>query len=217
MSKKNFIPKYAYIPLISAVLFNIVVYNCSKIITNNFFHHDFSNIIDTYIPFLKIFIIIYILAYLHWIIGFIIISKENSKTCYNVMSAEIIAKLICLFFFFVIPTTLTRPEILGNDILAFLTNFIYKMDDPVNLFPSIHCLESWMVFRATMKLENVPNWYKWVIFIGAILICASTVFVKQHVFIDIIGGIIVGELGFFIARKCKTGLIFEKINAKLKK
>ena len=100
MSKKNFIPKYAYIPLISAVLFNIVVYNGSKIITNNFFHHDFSNIIDSYIPFLKIFIIIYILAYLHWIIGFIIISKENSKTCYNVMSAEIIAKLICLFFFY---------------------------------------------------------------------------------------------------------------------
>ena len=43
-----------------------------------------------------------------------IIGRESKKLCYEVCSAEMIAKLICLVCFIMMPTTLTRPEITGT-------------------------------------------------------------------------------------------------------
>lgn len=212
---KKIIPRYAYFPLILAMLINTIVYNCSKLITNSFVHYDFSIKIDSLIELVPSFVIIYILSYIEWAIGYIIISREDKQTCYYYMSAEIIAKLMCLFFFFIVPTTMERPIISNNGIFELLTNIIYKFDDPVNLFPSIHCLESWMCFRGSIKLKKVPKFYKYFTFIFSILVFLSVVFVKQHVFVDIIGGIIVVELGLIIAKRYNLNFIFEKIEAKI--
>lgn len=212
---KLIVPKYAYVPLLLAVLLNMIVYNGSKLITNQFFHYDFSTIVDSFIPFWSIFILVYILAYVQWIVGYIVISREDKETCYYYMIAEVIAKLFCLFFFFIIPSTIVRPAVLGNGILDTLTKFIYSMDEPVNLFPSIHCLESWMCFRGSMHLKSVSKTYKWGMFVFSILVFLSTVFVKQHVFVDIIGGILVVELGLYLAKKWNAKVFFEKINAKI--
>ena len=46
----------------------------------------------------------------------------------------------------------------------------------------------------------MPRWYKWVNFVFSLLVCASTVLVKQHVFVDIFAGIAVVELGLLLAR-----------------
>lgn len=213
----HYIPKYAYLPLLMVVLMNFLTYNGSKIITNHLYHYNTYSFIDEIIPFVPIFISIYILSYIQWIIGFINISKENKQTCYKFLSAELIAKTICLFFFIVFPTTLIRPEIVGNSLWENLTKFIYRADAPVNLFPSIHCLESWICFRGSMSLKSVSKPYKIFMFIFSGLVCASTVLVKQHVFIDIIGGILVVEIGIFLSNKFNTGIIFEKVNERLKK
>lgn len=209
---KKIIPKYAYIPLLTMLIMNILVYNGSKIFTNSLYHYNASTFIDAYIPFLPIFISIYILAYVQWIVGYIVIAREDRNTCYHFCMAEIIAKLLCLFFFFVFPTTMVRPEVVGNGLWEVLTRFIYSVDAPVNLFPSIHCLESWLCFRGALHLKKVSKKYKIIMFVFTILVCLSTVFVHQHVFIDIIGGILVVEIGILITKKFNLGNIFEKIN-----
>lgn len=211
------IPKYAFVPLILLVLANAITYNGSKFITNSMYHNNASLFIDNYIPFLPIFISFYILAFVQWIVGYILIARESKEYCYQYFSAELIAKMICLFFFLVFPTTIERPCINGSGIWLFLTRFIYSMDAPVNLFPSIHCLESWMCFRGSLGLKKVPKWYSYFTFFFSVLVCLSTVFVKQHVFVDIIGGILVVEIGIFLANKWNTGILFEKIETKLKK
>ena len=156
---KTLVPKYAILPLIMVVVLNTFVYNGSKIISSHLVHFDFSTFMDTLIPFFPFFISIYILAYLHWIVGHIVISRENEEICYRILMAETIAKLLCLFFFLFFPTIMVRPEVVGSGIWGFLTQFIYSVDEPVNLFPSIHCLESWMVFRGTMQLNHVSKFY----------------------------------------------------------
>lgn len=208
---KQLLPKYTYIPLLSALIMNFVAYNCTKIISNHLTHYNLSTTIDNKIPLLTVFVIFYISAYAEWIIGFILIARENRKICYKFLSAELIAKLLCLICFLIIPTTINRPEILGNGICNFLTKIIYMFDEPVNLFPSIHCLESWMCFRGALNLKKVPKCYKWIILVISLLVFASTVFIKQHVVIDILGGILVGEIGVFLATKFNAGIIFEKI------
>ena len=52
-------------------------------------------------------------------------------------------------------------------------------------------------------------------FVSAILVFASTVLIKQHVVIDIIGGVLVVEIGLFLAKKLNTKRIFYAIENKL--
>lgn len=214
MKKKllNIIPSYAYFPLVMAVLLNFLVYNGSNILVGHLPHYNFTLKIDEMIPFIPEFISIYLLAFISWIIGYIIIARESEEVCFHYLSAEMIAKLICFVFFLILPSTIVRPEIIGNGVLASLAKLVYFVDEPVTLFPSIHCLESWMCFRGSIHLKKVPSWYKYVMFISAILVFLSTVFVKQHVFIDIIGGILVVEISLWLARKFNTAKILRKIS-----
>ncbi len=213
---KGVIPKYAIIPIASALFVNFLVYYCSRILTNRFVHIDLSSKIDTWIPYVSFFIIIYVLAYIQWIVGYIVISKESKQSCYQFMSAEIISKLICLLFFVFLPTTMVRATGLSNGLLDRITKIVYLFDDPVNLFPSIHCLESYLCFRGALFLKSVSKGYKYFTLIFAILVFLSVVFVKQHVFIDIIGGIIVGEVGLWLSQKFRSARLFEKLEAILK-
>lgn len=77
----KYIPRYCRIPLLIIVLMNFITYNGTKIISSHLKHYDFSILIDDKIPFLPFFASIYILSYLQWIIGFIIIARENRETC----------------------------------------------------------------------------------------------------------------------------------------
>jgi membrane-associated phospholipid phosphatase len=45
-------------------------------------------------------------------------------------------------------------------------------------------------------------------------IFASTVLVRQHVVIDILGGVLVAELGLFLAKKLGAGRIFTFLERK---
>lgn len=204
---ESILPKYAYFPLFMALFVNGIVYFGSKVITNQLVHYDITMGIDKIIPVIPGFVIIYLLCYVVWVIGYILIGREAKEFCFNYVMADIVAKFICLFFFIVIPSTNVRP-ILGNGVFDNILSFIYKMDEPVNLFPSIHCLESYMVFRSAIKMEKVSKLYKIFTFIFAILTFMSVVFIKQHVFIDIIGGILVVEVGLYIVKKTNLKRIF---------
>ena len=72
-------------------------------------HYDLSLPIDYMIPFTPFMMSVYVLAYVVWIVGFIVIGRESREVCYEVLTAEQIAKLCCLVAFIAIPTTIIRP------------------------------------------------------------------------------------------------------------
>ena len=200
---KNLVPEYARIPLLAVLPFNFLVYYSASFISSQMTNHmDISTVADSYVPFVPFFIVFYVLAYAQWVIGYMVISHGSIEHCYRIASADILAKAMCLAFFLLMPTTLVRPEISGGGFFGFATSVIYSADAPVNLFPSIHCLESWVVFRCCLRMK-LPKWYKITMGIFTLLVFLSVVFVKQHVLIDIPAGILVFELGYVIARFTK--------------
>ena len=211
------LPRYAFVPIIGCLLINMITYFGTRIFTTNMYHHDFSIGIDDMIPFVPFMITFYILAYVTWVVGFIVIGRENRQVCYEVCAAEQIAKILCMIAFIVIPSTIVRPEITGNGVFEWLTNLIYKMDSPDNLLPSIHCLENWICFRGAMRCKKVGNGYRIIMFISAILVFASTMMVKQHVFLDMVAAIVVAEIGLFVAKRLDLGKIYLIIEKKLDK
>lgn len=209
------LPRYAFVPLIGCVLINAITYFGTRLFTTNMYHYDFSISLDDMIPFIPFMITFYILAYVSWVVGFVVIGRENRQVCYEVCVAEQIAKIMCLIAFIAIPSTIIRPEITGNGIFEWLTGLIYGMDSPDNLLPSIHCLENWICFRGAMRCKKVGTGYRIVMFISALLVFASTLMVKQHVFMDIVAAIIVAETGLFVAKRFNLGRIYFIIEKKL--
>lgn len=202
MQKKleKWIPRYARLPLIALLLINFIAYYGSRLLTRGAMFYDLSIALDAQIPFCPAFIVFYILAYAQWFFGFIIIAREDRETCRRVMGGEMIAKLICLACFVAIPTCITRPEVNGNGVFERLTQLIYRCDAPINLFPSIHCLDSWLCFRGAQKLRRVPRWYAPSMLVLTLFVFASTVLVKQHVLVDIPAAILAGEIGLLLMR-----------------
>lgn len=209
------LPRYTYIPLLSVIVINFLTYSATRLITRGFVHYDFSLPLDSGIPFVPAFIVIYVLAFVQWGVGFILIARDSREVCYKLLSGEIISKLICMAFFLIIPTAMVRPDITSGNFFGKATEFIYSMDTPDNLFPSVHCLESWFCFRGAMHLKKTDRWYTYFSLVFTLLVFASTVLVKQHVVVDIIAGVVVCEVGLFISKKTNSALVFKKIEAKL--
>lgn len=113
-----------------------------------------------------------------------------------------IAKTICLICFVVFPTTLVWPVIdADGSFWEQLVALLYRIDSPDNLFPSIHCLESWICFRSARKMKKAPPRYRNVAAVATIMIFASTQLLKQHVLLDAAGAIAAGEMGLLLAHK----------------
>lgn len=199
------------------IIINFLTYTCTKYLTDSGYHYNIALSVDYALPFVSSFIVIYVLSYLQWVGGYALIACQSREVCYRVISSEIIAKILCFVIFVAMPTSLTRPEIKESGIFASLTQIIYDLDTPTNLFPSVHCLESWILFRTAHEITAHKKWLVPVWFVFALLVFASVVLVKQHLILDIPAAIIVGEIGLFVGKKFNTGRIFEKINKKLLK
>lgn len=114
------------------------------------------------------------------------------------------AKLVCGVIFLLVPTTNVRPQ-LGQGFFDFCLGAIYAMDQPTNLFPSIHCLESWICWRGIRNRMDISPIYRDFSGVFAILICISTLLTKQHVIADVFGGILLGEGMLYLSYRFHWG------------
>ena len=200
---QKLLPDYAIRPLILALAANFIIYFGVSQLRDHLTFHSLALPVDDRIPFFAPFIIFYILAYVQWIINYLLIAREGKAFCYHFIYGDVISKLFCLVFFLFCPTTLVRPEVTGHSICDQLVRLVYQIDAPVNLFPSIHCLESWCCIHAALRMKKTPRWYLPITIVMSFCVFASTLLVKQHVFVDIFGGILVFEAGYYLARKIK--------------
>lgn len=210
---ERIVPAYAWIPLLFLVIINLLAYYGSRLFTMGAVHHSLALPLDDEIPFCPAFIAFYILAYAQWILGFILIAREGRTHCYRVLAGEMIAKLMCMVLFIALPTRTERPPVEGSGIFEVLVRIIYATDAPVNLFPSIHCLDSWICFRGAMGMRKVPRWYAPSMLALTLLVFASTVLVKQHVLVDILAAVLVGEAGLLLSKRFRVGRVFERMEA----
>lgn len=200
------IPKYAIKPLALALLVNSCVYMGIAQLRRFLTFSSLETPLDTALPFLAPFVLFYVLAFVQWGLNYLLIARDSKELCYRFAFGNIIAKIICLFFFLLLPTTLARPEVTGTDLCSRLVRLIYTSDPPVNLFPSIHCLESWCCIRASFLLKKSNRAYQTATIIMSLGVFASTLFIKQHVIADVFGGIVVFEAGFWLAGRIQKAI-----------
>lgn len=211
----KYFPPLTHIPLCIVILANLIVYEGSLQINGlrlkEGLCHNITTSFDRMVPLIPFFVVFYVLAYLQWVCGFVVIMRDSRKDCAKFICIELAGKLICLIVFLLYPTTLEGYAVTGTGFFPWVVRFIRFFDFPTNLFPSIHCFESWLCFRLILKKHNEPAWFKWINSILTFLILASVLFIKQHVILDVISGIAVAELSILIVRLSKPDRIIMKI------
>jgi len=203
-------PKEVRLPLAACVLLNLAVYYGGRLLTAGRFHTSLALAADARVPFVPAMVAVYLLSFPFWVIGFLTVAQEDRRVVFPFLAGEQIAKLLCFACFLVLPTTLTRPAVSGGGAAAWVLRLIYRLDSPDMLFPSLHCLESWFCFRGALLCRRRGRGYRIFCLTGALLIFASTVMIRQHVLLDVAGGIAAAELGLLLSRLTRAGRLWDK-------
>ena len=161
--------------------------------------------LDAAIPFIPEWVIVYCLAFVSWAVSAVIILAQGKERAYRFAAAYIVALVLSGVIFLAWPLTMDRPEIVGGGLLRDMLRGIYQVDQPNNLFPSLHVVASYFCWRGLWGCPRIPKWFKAFNFVFLLLVCLSVLFVKQHLSIDIPSGIVVGETAFQIAGRMTFG------------
>lgn len=194
------LPKYSRIPLLITVILNFSVYWGARAIAGGWEHHDIETALDRMIPVVNWTVLIYFGCYIFWIAGYMYNAALDKKHCYRFLMADWLGKVVCFICYIVYPTTNTRPEIIGTDIWAQLMNLLYRIDEADNLFPSIHCLVSWLCYIGVRGNKKVPLWIRVTFCVCAVAVFISTLTTKQHVIYDVVAGFLLIEVTYQISR-----------------
>ena len=203
MNRKPIIPRCAIFPTAASFLCNLLVYYALKPFSAMGTVHILATGLDDAIPLCPAFLSVYALAFVQWGMGYAAAGRESRETCCRMAAGDIAAKLLCGVCFLVFPTTMVRPAVTGGGLWAALLRMMYAVDTPTNIFPSIHCLESWVCVRTAWRMKSASPAYKIGMTAFSLLVFASTVLLKQHVLADIPAGVLAAELGFLASDALK--------------
>jgi hypothetical protein len=152
--------------------------------------------LDKRIPFVPEFIVPYVLWYPFILFCLIYFCFKDKKVYKRTLISISLGMVISYIIFYVFQTHVPRPALEGNDIFTQWVRKIYEGDNPYNCFPSLHVLESYLMVKGAYALENRRPEVTWTVNIMAFFIILSTQFIKQHVLMDILGAVYLGEIIF---------------------
>jgi hypothetical protein len=155
--------------------------------------HSLVTDIDRALPVVRLFVIPYVMWYPFIFIALTYYCFMDKYAYYKSLLSIISALPICFFIYILFQTTVPRPVLIENDICTRLINFVYNRDNPYNCFPSIHVLTTYIVFKGMTNCRSKGAIATVIITLMCIFIILSTQFIKQHVIMDAIFAIILGE------------------------
>lgn len=218
---KNFIIKNWRIWFLSYVVIYLPwFFTLEKLITQESSNiHIIHCFLDDFIPFNEYFIIPYIIWFFYVALACIYMffkgtDSEYFKFAMSLVIGMSISLLICMIY----PNGLNlRPaEFPRDNVFSRFVAGLYSTDTSTNVFPSIHVYNSLAVHIALVKCTHFKKhtWLKLISLIICISICASTVFLKQHSVIDVLGGGILMSVMYILLYVVDFKQVFAKIKKK---
>lgn len=172
----------------------------SYVESRNVKYHIIHSQLDELIPFCEYFVVPYLLWF-----GFVTITvlyfaffvkekKEFTQMMWSFCVGMTVFILISLFF----PNgQRLRPRLYGEEgFFIDLVKMVYRKDTPTNIFPSIHVYNSVVCCVAILRNEACRKhfWITTGTVVMTVLILASTVLIKQHSIVDMIGALLLNAV-----------------------
>ena len=173
-----------------------------------------SSPLDDMIPFTKYAIVFYVLWFPYIAYSLIYFVLKSEKRDFWKLSVSLMVSMMpTLLFYILMPNGIQlRPSsVEGNDIFAWAVRLIWNSDNTCNVCPSLHVIVTVLIDMAwtTSSITKYKPAWRWASHVVDILICASTVLLKQHSIIDVFCGI-----GVAVVVRALVEYVFaEKVNA----
>lgn len=157
--------------------------------------HWIHSWVDDLIPFQEVFVVPYLFwfVYVGWAIAYFLL--KSPEEFYRLCAFLFTGMTLCLTIYTFFPNGHhLRPwSFPRENLFTQLVRFIYSVDSCTNVDPSIHVLNSIGVHIAVWRSELLKEktWIRNGSLISCILICMSTVFLKQHSVEDVIAACVV--------------------------
>lgn len=153
--------------------------------------------LDSKIPFCEYFIIPYVLWFLYIVVGCLYMYLKADDREFAQIAVSLIAGMsICMVICMIYPNGITlRPDYIPDNLCGRIVAGLYVTDTSTNVFPSIHCYNSLAIHIALCKCKAMKNTkhHKIILsfsFVLCIAIILSTMFLKQHSVVDVMGAFI---------------------------
>lgn len=146
--------------------------------------------LDDRIPFAEVFVIPYCLWYpLLLFTGLGLMLRDTAefrRYMWFLMLGFGFSLLFCLAF----PNgqDLRPSEFPRSNVFTWLLGRIYAADTNTNVLPSMHVIGACAAALSACRSRALGRWAPVTVVIVAVLICLSTVFVKQHSVLDVLAG-----------------------------
>lgn len=175
-----------------------------------------SSPLDKYIPFVPIFIIPYLFWFVYIAVpGVYFLFCEKEVFC-RLMYFGMIGMTVFLLISWIYPNGLTiRPhDFADQNIFTQLTRYVYSVDTPTNVLPSIHVFNSIGIYLAVKDSERLgrKKGIRYASLTVTILIILSTMFVKQHSVVDVLSGLILSYISFELVYGGRALQIWDSVN-----
>lgn len=164
-------------------------------------------IVDDWIPFCEFFIIPYLLWFLYVLctLVFLFFQLNHLDNFYHTVIVLISGMTICLAIYTIFPNAQNmRPTTFTKDnIFIQIITILYRTDTDTNVLPSIHVYNSLAIHGSVCRIADLYD-KKWLCYTSLILcvaICLSTMFLKQHSFLDVVTAVLLYFLVDTIVRK----------------
>ena len=182
-----------------ALAWNVLIFAAARWINLHRAHYDMTCALDRRVPFLPWTGLPYLSCFGFWYVGFALCAARDRGERERFFLSHAMSMLCCFILFLWIPTTNVRPAVPGGDLWSWLMRLIYGVDYPDNLFPSIHCLTSWLCWVGLRRRRDLPGWVRYGFLLVALMTFVTVLTTKQHVIVDILPAVLIAELCWRLA------------------
>ena len=176
--------------------------------------------LDDLIPFNSVFIIPYFAWFLlvPSVIGYFMFKSKDEflDLCFMLFTGM----TICLAVYAVVPNGINlRQMVTGHDVWSRMVVMLRKVDTATNVCPSIHVFATLGCLMAVLRSPEFRNrrLVKFLLAVLSVLICVSTVVLKQHSVIDVTCGTALAVVMYYWTYHCdwRRGAVKTPIRALL--
>ena len=142
--------------------------------------------LDDVIPFCEWFLIPYVFWYALIVISLGYFLLYNVDSFKRLQTFIIVTQVVAMLIYILFPSRQDlRPTVFPRD--NFLTQcvaLLYSADTNTGVCPSLHVAYSIGIASVWLKEKKISKWWKSFVLVAVILICLSTMFIKQHSAVD---------------------------------
>ena len=157
--------------------------------------------LDDCIPFCEFFLIPYLFWFIYLVGMHIYTFFYDTDSFTKLMRFIIFTYSVTILIYLIFPTCqLLRPAEFERDnvFTRFMADF-YAFDTNTNVCPSLHVVGSLAVMFTGLQCQRLQSrGWKAGFIISAVLICISTVFLKQHSILDVLAALPLCLSGYYI-------------------